>query len=279
VIVPDDSERELRVRRLEIGIELVQRVAQAVGAQIAALGAEAVRGGNSASGRSIDRVLVGVVAEVEHQVEVVPQHVAIGDVEAARPVLAGDEREARLANHLVGARRGAEVADGALLAADVELIEVVASRAQAVHLDVDGVGKLRRGNRDAARDHMSHAAVGCDAPAHRHERVAEALGGGGLGREPRPQDDPVLGRIARGDAERERVVAKSRRRKQIVPGQQRQRQAGADTAPGVVEKPPAIELRRKSFGGGHAVLVSTAGFDRRRAHAMNWRTRRRSEAC
>ena len=144
VVVPDHGEWELRVRGLQIGIELVERVAQPVGAQIDGLALETFGRRDAAAGRPVDRVLVGVVAEVQDEIEIVPQHIAVGGVVAARPVLACGEREADLARHLVLRRRRPEVPDRALLATGVELVEVVASREQAVDLDVYRMRERRR---------------------------------------------------------------------------------------------------------------------------------------
>lgn len=78
-----------------------------------------------------------------HEVQVVVQENSIGDVVAARPVLTGHEGEADLVDQHVLGRRGAEVADRALLVVCVELIEVVAAGPQSVDLDMDRVGELR----------------------------------------------------------------------------------------------------------------------------------------
>ena len=71
--------------------------------------------------------------------------------------------------------------------------------------------------------------------------MAERIGIGRLGREPRPEHDAVVGRIARGDTEREGIVAESRRCEDFVSGQQREREAHADAAPGVFEETTAID--------------------------------------
>ena len=184
------------MRGLQVGIELVERVPKPIGAQIDGFCLEAFGRRNPPPRGPIDRVFVGVVAEVEHQIQIVLQHVPVGDVVTARPVLAGDKREASLPHHLVLPRCGPEVTDTTLLVAHVELIEVVAARAQTLDLDVHRMRELRRGDSHAASDDVAHVAVGGDPPAHRHRRFAKTARIGGLGCQARPEHDAVRRRIA-----------------------------------------------------------------------------------
>ena len=110
---------------LQIRVELVQRVPQTVSPQIEARLSE--RAGDPAApvGR-LNRIFVRVVAEMEHQVQVVFGHVPVGDVVSAGPVLAGRKRKPKLLNAVAFVRRGAEVTNRTLFSASVELIKVVA---------------------------------------------------------------------------------------------------------------------------------------------------------
>src|SRR5688572_31976596 len=124
MVVPDDRKRELRVRGLQIRVELVERVTQPISPQINRLLTESRRDRDATPRDAVDRVLVGVVAKVKNQVEIVLEHVAVRDVVAARPVLACGEGETELRYGLVKRGRRAKVTDCTLLAAQIELIEV-----------------------------------------------------------------------------------------------------------------------------------------------------------
>jgi hypothetical protein len=141
VVVPHHDERERRVRRLQVGIELVERVAEPVGAQVHRLLFEARD--RFGPVRPANEVLVRVVAEMQHEIEVVANHVPIRRVIPARMVLAGGHREGQLVRPAIAIRSGAEVADGALFAARVELEEVVGTGPQPPDLDVHRVSELR----------------------------------------------------------------------------------------------------------------------------------------
>ena len=260
MVVPDHGKRELRVDRLQVGIQLVERVAQPVGAQVHRFFSESLGHRDAAPGRP-DRVLVGVVAEVQDEVEVPLQHVAVCGVVAARPVLARHEGEAELTHHLVPRGGGAEVADGALLAAHAELIEVVASRAQAVDLDVHGMRQLGRCDGHAVGHDVAQAAVGPDAPAHGHRPLAEAPGLGRLGCQARPQHDAVGRGIARGHAQREGIRPEPRRRERVVPGHQGEGQAGPHAVPRVVKKPTSIDRRHLCLAMAHEPSLFRGGRD------------------
>ena len=160
-----------------------------------------------------DGVLVRVVAEVQHQVEVVLEHVAIGRVVAAGPILARCKREAELVDHRVLGRGGAKVPDGTLVVPRIELVKVIAAGPEPLDLDINRVGERgKRGRRPAAHD-AAHTDVRCDTPANPHGVVSHAAGVSRLGGEARPQDDAVRRGIARGDAERERIRTRAVGRK------------------------------------------------------------------
>src|SRR5882757_3563924 len=99
VVVPGDQPGETRVRGLEVGVALVQLVLHAPAGEVAWGGAQHVRRRGlpvAAVGR--DAAFVDVVAEVQHQVEILASHVAIGRVEPVVPGLArGDGQGERAA--------------------------------------------------------------------------------------------------------------------------------------------------------------------------------------
>jgi hypothetical protein len=259
VVVPDHREGKACVRRLQVGVEFVQRVAQAVGAQIHRLFGEAHRQRRALAARAVETVLVGVVAQVQHEVEVELQHVAVGRVVAARPVLAGGEGEAQAIVLVVPLRRGAEVADAAFFAAHMELVEVVGAGAQALDFDMHRMREPGHGSRNAVGDDVPHARVDRDAPAHGNVIVAESGWFGRLRRQARPQHGTVGLRIARRHTERERIPALTRRGAQLVPRRQRQRQGAGDAAPRGVEKTPAFAVGGLRLAVVHGGLLARGG--------------------
>ena len=251
MVVPDHRERELRVRCLQIGIEFVQRVPQAVGGEIDRLPLEPFGRRDAATSRRPNRVLIGVVAEMKHEIEVVSDHVAVGRVVAARPVLAGRESKLHLSRELMACRRGAEMSDGALFAAGVELVEVIAAGLEALDLDMNGVRERGRRQRHTARGHVLHAAVVSDAPPDGYRFPAEARGFGRVRRQPGPEHDAVGGRITRSHPERERIVAEPAGGEQVAPRYERQRQARGHAGPGVTQELSAIDGGRQCFRAAH----------------------------
>ena len=244
VVVPHHDEREGGVGRLQVGVELVERVSQPVRVKVDRLGVER-RGHVNAFGsvRPADEVLVRVVAEVEDEVEVVLDHVAVRRVVAAREVLAGGDGERELTRPLVAPRRGAEVTDRALLGASVELVEVVGTGAQTLHLDVHGVGQLRCRRRRALRHHPSHGVVAGDPPAHRDLRRAEGGRVGRLGCQAGPQHDARRGGITGRDPQREWVGGEATGRLQRGAGHERHGHGRSGAPPHVLQEPAAVDGR------------------------------------
>src|SRR4029450_4140962 len=111
VVVPGAEPRMARVRRLQIGVALVQRVTDAVFVERLRL-ARAVR----ADVVRAPRRFVDVVADVDDQIEVVLEHVAVRDEVALLELLAGGEGESEAVAVGVGGRRGPRTADRAHLA-------------------------------------------------------------------------------------------------------------------------------------------------------------------
>ena len=126
VIVPDDEERKRRVRRPQRRIAAVLRVAVAVVVERQQLAADVLPHEVVAAG-----VLVDVVAEVQHEVEIFLGHVLVRREQADLEVLARRDGEPKPIDGRLRARKRARAADGTQLAAGAELIPVPACAARA----------------------------------------------------------------------------------------------------------------------------------------------------
>ena len=239
VIVEDHQPREGGVRGLEVRVALVDRVAVAVG-------------GNGHRFRAVvlprqrrrHPVLVDVVAEEQHQVEILLRHVLVGGVEAHLEVLARGEREADPLGRVSLRDERAGAPDRAPLATHLELVPVPAAGLQAVDVDVHRVREVGIREGHAAAHDAAHVFVGRHVPVHGDAHgidAAAAVRGERLDGQPRPQHDAVGQRIARGDAERERV-GRERRRHFLGERLQRARGDEAGEPAGGIEKPASIEL-------------------------------------
>ena len=138
VVVPGQHPWVGRVRGLQIGITLVERVADPVVVERVRLG-RPVRAHVVAPPRG----LVDVVADVDDHVEVVRQHVAIRGEEALLVLLAGGDRDAQAIDTAIRGRRGARSPDGAHLTAGAEAIPVPPAGVEPIDLDVHGVRERR----------------------------------------------------------------------------------------------------------------------------------------
>ena len=213
VVVPHGDPREPGVRQLQVGIGLVEGVAQSeLVERDRLLGVLGGKGDAAhAPGGGVDAVLVRVVAEVQDEIEVLLGEMGERVVEAVLPLLAGAEREVDGVDRAVRRRRARSrrlrrpVPDG-------EPVPVLAPRPEAAGVDVDGVGKVGGSHRPASTYDTPHRRVlghlPCDPhvadsgePARRRQR---------FGRQPSPQHDAVGQWVAGGDAERERVGGQRR---------------------------------------------------------------------
>ena len=75
-----------------------------------------------------------------------------------------------------------------------------------MNLGVDAVPELGRGELGAPAYDVSEAFVGGDLPLNRDPPVRHAAAGQWVGGEAGPQHHAAGGRLARGDAERERIA-------------------------------------------------------------------------
>ena len=245
VVVPDGEPGRGGVGGLQVGVHLVLGVAAAVIVQRVDLAAEvladvldravrAVRGAVAAA-------FVDVVAVAEDEVWIVLGQATIGRVVAALVVLAAGDGEADAVQGGAQGRRGASPAGDAALLASREAVPVVAVRLQAPDLDVDGVAQFRRGHRRTLGDDVAHAGLVGDFPvdrdrSHRHA-VADLER---LGRQAGPDHEAVRRRIARGDAQLERIGPEDRLGQGLA-ALQRDRQRGDGGGAENVEQAAAAE--------------------------------------
>ena len=197
------------MRRLQVGVALVQAVAHPVLLESLRLGGQVVGDLDLADG-SAYRVLVEVVAQVHDEVQVFFGQVAVGGVVAVVPLLAGDEGEPEQSRLGSGVGCGAGAPYRADLPQGLEPVEVFAVRFQTGDLGVDGVGEFGGGDGFSLVDHAAEALVCCNLVADRNLLVAHAapaVGGERVGGQAGPQDDPVGVRVPGGDPKGERVGA------------------------------------------------------------------------
>ena len=198
---------------LKIGIAPVEGVADPVLLQLRRLGAELCghRHVPRPAGGS-DPVLVDVVAEVHDDVEVLLGEPAIGGVVAGLPVLARGEGERERTQRCARCRCRLGSTDGAHVVAGAEPIEVLAPRLESVHLDVHGMSELPWRDGGPGRHDARHRLVRGDLPVDLHGAGPHpAVELQRARREPGPEHDAIRARVARGDAERERVGARRSR--------------------------------------------------------------------
>jgi len=207
VVVERDHPGRGRVRRLEIRVHLVRRVADAVLVEGDRLlghpGLVRVR-----PDATVDTELVDVVAEEEHHVVVALGHVGVRRVPALPPRLAGRERQRHLGYDDIGRGSGPGPADRAELAIHAEAVPVVPPRTQPAYVDVHRVTRLRPGLGRSLADDPAEPVVLGDLPfdldraaLHPAERRQRVRG------EPGPDHHRVRQRIAGRDAEGERIPA------------------------------------------------------------------------
>ena len=224
VIVPHREPGSRGVRGHQIGVHLVLRIAAPIGGQVDHLVTEVLAHGRHRQARGIGRkalapALVDVVAVAEHEIELLLGHAAIGGVIAGLVMLAAAHREAQLVEPRAGRRRGLCAPCQAALAAGVEAVPIGPCWGEAGHLDMHRMAKLRPGERGALLHDGGELGVRRHFPRHLHRGRRHAVADlERLGRQPRPDDEAVGRRIARGDAERERAGGEERL------GQQRCRQ-------------------------------------------------------
>jgi hypothetical protein len=199
VVVPDGHERRAGVQGPQVRVGLVEAVAVPVPGQVPGL--VQLVGARAAVAPA---ALVDVVAQADDQIELLGGHVPLDHVPAARVALAGREADADGVHLRVVARQRAGAADLAGEVPDPEAVPVGRGRVEAVDVDVHAVAVLPRRGGQAGLEQLAEALVRGQLPDHVH--VIGGRGGdvGRLDHEPRPQDDAVVQRVARRDAQAER---------------------------------------------------------------------------
>ena len=206
VVVPREDPRARGMGGLQVRIRLVQGVARAVVVERVGLGGRVLAHVVAAPGRFVD-----VVAQERDEIEVVPGHMPVGAEVALLVMLAGGKREPQLVRLGGGAGRGARAPDRARRVARREAVPVPAGRLEAADFDVNRMRPVRRGVGGAGSGEVREFFVAGDFPAHRHNLGGHAAAGRVRhGREARPQHDRIGERIARRDAEAERVGRETR---------------------------------------------------------------------
>src|SRR4051812_34275968 len=193
VVVPGEDPRAGSMRLLQVGIAAIERVARAVSLERIGL-----RGTMAAHVVAAPARLVDIVAEEYDEVRLVGHDVAGRPREALLVLLAESECDPHAAADLAGRRRRTRAPDAASRIARREAVPVPAFRLEPVDLDVYRMEPLRLSERLARAHHRLEAFIGGDLPFQRHRHRVHAG-------QPRPQHDARWRRIARGDAERERV--------------------------------------------------------------------------
>ena len=195
--------------RAEVGVGLGQRVLHPPALERAGRVPQHGGGGDlavAAVGR--DAALVDVVAEVEHQVEVLVGHVPVRRVVAAGPVLAGGDREVETSHPRPEGGGGARTAGVRHVPAVAEPVEPLAVGLQPLDVDVHRVGELGQRPHRAPADDVTQMRCRCRSPtapapvvaaSRRRARTASAPAGSTAPRR--------RGGVATGDAQLERVVA------------------------------------------------------------------------
>ena len=170
------------MRRLEVRVRLVDRVAQSIVLERERLG------GVMRSDAADAPLFINVVADVHDQIEVVGRHRAIGRVVPVLVHLTASDGEIERAERRAALRCGARVSDRALRFAASEAVPVVAGRIESRDLDVHRVSPVRGCIGLAGPNDVAKSIVPSDLPADLDRAFGHsAAGREGLRREPRPE--------------------------------------------------------------------------------------------
>jgi hypothetical protein len=180
------------MRLLEILVRLVSRIAQAVVRQRDGLAWRLGYSIDSDAGAVFALAeLVDVVADMHHRIEIGTSGDCAVDVEEAGGIVRA--RDQRKPHARRAARwKGPGSADRRLLPIGVERVVIRAAGHQPAHVHLDGVITRRCRFERAARHDMLRARIGGDTPAHGEWLVDR----GSARRHARPDDDPIVERIA-----------------------------------------------------------------------------------
>ena len=249
VVVPRDQPRVRGVRGLQVDVGLVLAVTDPVVVEREDLAQRLVL----AEGRR--RAFVDVVAEVDDGVDVVgARDLFIRREVAVREVLARHEGEHQPVDRPVVPWCRACASDRADLVAALEPEEVLAVRPEVVELHVHAV-RLIGGRPDrAVTDDAAEALVPGNLVADGEDLVRHAAARQErLGREARPQHHAVRRRVARRDAQRERIHVEARPRERPRSHRPYECHPGGERPTGPQQRPPGDPLVPVT-GDGHDIL-------------------------
>ena len=200
VVIPRHQPRHRGVQALQVGVGLVLRVPVAVLRQRRHLVPDVLPDTIGPS-----PALVEVVAQEQHEVDVLGQRVPVRPEIADLEVLARRERVAQLPRIRCGGRSGARPACRALPVPGPETVEVPPSWLQPADVDVRAVRSLRHRIHAPPPCDPAKPLIGRDLPVDRHHAVADTAAVQRSRSEPRPDDHGGRKRRSRCDPERERV--------------------------------------------------------------------------
>ena len=214
MVVEAHDEGRGRVRRLQVGIELIKAVAVTVVVEredFVWIAWHNPDNGQGARSRPHDSPFVAVVAVVEYEIEPLLREAAPGGEEAVFIFLAAGDAEANLGNGHAGRRQRARAPDVAALAADRELVEIIARGIEPADLDMHRVADFGMRDCRAFLCDLTHAVVPCHGPFD----LDRPFGHAGtplqrLRRDLGPDHKTVGRRVARGDAQCEGISLECR---------------------------------------------------------------------
>jgi hypothetical protein len=123
VVVRHDEPGEGRMRRLQVRVALVQRIAPAVAGET-----HDFRSVVLPHRQRVLTTLIDVIAKMNDEIEVFERQVPVGGIKPLLPVLARDKREPKLIGRSTSAWQRACPSDWAAVAANGELVVVPAIR-------------------------------------------------------------------------------------------------------------------------------------------------------
>ena len=218
VIVPRHPPTVRRVRGLQIGVQLILRIARAIIIEAVDLVTGMLANDGNwqtirTQGRRPTPVFVDIVAIVPDEVEFLGGDMAVGSVIAILIILAAAGNEANAIEHCAGLRQRPGATGIAALAARREAIPIGPVGLQAGQFDMNRMSKLGAGELLTFRDDLGEACILGDFIIDREWRHRHAaMWIERPGRQPRPDDEAIRGRIARCDTKRKRLVGEDRLR-------------------------------------------------------------------
>ena len=238
VVVPREQPGAGSVRGLQIRVGLVQGVARAVVVQRlhpAAIGVSHRIGGAG--------VFVDVIAQKQHQIELLPRHVAVRAVKPVLPALAGGVGQAQFARARIWRGRRARAPNAAGEITSMKSVKVPAVSGQALHFDVHRMRQLRHRHGLPLLHNLLELILVGDFPAHVHRVIAQGRKQT-LRQQTRPQHHAIRHRCAAGNTQCEGVAADAR----LAAGRARQPQGGTAGGKPLQEIAPRAGVGQSGVG-------------------------------